>query len=113
MVACGIFCVSIGCLTHQHVSVLLCNQEEKKRLLRLAQTGRENATIAARKVLAQLYRLGGVDVRAAFRDFDRDNSELLEMYVVFEPPNAGLNFSQLGGWNLAIVFPLIVSLSLC
>ena len=27
----------------------------------------------------QLYRLGGVDVEAAFRDFDRDNSQMLDM----------------------------------
>eukprot|EP00750_Incisomonas_marina_P020893 INCI4109.2.p1 GENE.INCI4109.2~~INCI4109.2.p1 ORF type:complete len:459 (+),score=117.26 INCI4109.2:160-1536(+) len=85
---------------------LKAQMEEKKRLLRLAQTGRENATIAARKVLAQLYRLGGVDVRAAFRDFDRDNSELLEMdeFIGILRTQAKISKAQLSDEQLQCVF---------
>ena len=60
--------------------------DAKRKRFQQAQLGRRNAVIAARKVLSQLYRLGGVDIAQAFKDFDADNSEELDRCIHRCPP---------------------------
>lgn len=73
-----------ACLEHQRRELYAKMQKElevQRRRMQLAQAGEANAMMAARKVLSQLYRLGGVDIEAAFHNFDHDNSGILDMLV--------------------------------
>lgn len=80
--------------------------ETQRRRLQMARAGHENAVIAARKVLAQLYRLGGVNVETAFRDFDRNNSQFLDLdeFLIMLRVQAKISTAQLSDADLRCIF---------